>query len=106
MLDSLRVPGAAGGLEGFGGKPLDLPPGQFLGHDGSLTLLELQESLKDEKKKERRRRSVLLFSINCHVSFFALIFSGGVCSGINFIRYKLELRRNLIQGQRPDRRDV
>ena len=50
LLDSLRVPGVAGGLEGFGGISLDFPGGQFLGHDGTLTLLECQKSLKDEKK--------------------------------------------------------
>lgn len=44
---TLRVPptAAGGSLEHFGGKPLDLPPTQLLGHHGALTLLELQESL-------------------------------------------------------------
>lgn len=42
---TLGVPGAAGGLECFGGKPLDFPPTELPGHDGTLTLLELQKSL-------------------------------------------------------------
>lgn len=48
-VDSLGVPGAVGRLEGFGGKPLDFPPSQLLGHDGALTFLELQKSLKGEQ---------------------------------------------------------
>lgn len=43
--DSLWVP-AGRGAEGFGGEPLDLPAGHFLGHDGALMLLEVQKSLR------------------------------------------------------------
>lgn len=42
---TLSVSGAAGRLEGFGGKPLDFPPTQLPGHDSTLTLLERQQSL-------------------------------------------------------------
>lgn len=53
LLDSLSVSSAGGTTEGFGGKPLDLPPTQLFGHDGTLTLLELQQSLKDESADVR-----------------------------------------------------
>lgn len=52
LRDALGVPAttARGSLENLGGKPLDLPPTQLLGHHGTLALLELQESLKDEQR--------------------------------------------------------
>lgn len=51
LRDSLRVPAAtAGSLKHLGGKPLDFPPTQLPGYHGALTLLELQQSLKDEQR--------------------------------------------------------
>lgn len=48
LLNSLSVSGADVTPEGFGGKPLDFSPTQLVGHDGALTLLELQQRLKDK----------------------------------------------------------
>lgn len=47
-LDSLSVSSGGATLEGLDGKPLDLTLAQLFGLDGTLTLLKLQQSLKDE----------------------------------------------------------
>lgn len=67
LLDSLSVSSGGGTPEGFGGKPLDLPPTQLFGHDGTLTLLELQQSLR---WVSRRQLFLLLKSVcfSQHVS--------------------------------------
>lgn len=48
LLDSLSVSSAGAALEGLHGKSLDLTLTQLFGLDGTLTLLKLQQSLKDE----------------------------------------------------------
>lgn len=51
--DSLRVPAAAAAsLEHLGGKPLDVRRAQLIGPHGALTLLKLQQRLKDEQRRQ------------------------------------------------------
>lgn len=74
----LCVPTTARILEGFGRKTLNFSLRQLLGHDGTLTLLELQQGLKNKEDMEDMKvgtalsplssgqRSNLLDLLTCH----------------------------------------